>query len=201
MSQRSKFELLHAPPHLVKWLTTAGGTREYRRVRILIEAITQFEDLAKARKKLDREIYSLEGCIRYLLRRYRLVPRLSWSWTSGDWDFGIATMRCKEDSTTITVKTPMRCAYRETNAVITVLRLAETNRLHRLLQCEHCLEWFFARFKHQVFCNEACQTADYHSSEEWKAKRREYMRGYRTEQKRRDECARNRARLWVRQKQ
>ena len=61
-------------------------------------------------------------------------------------------------------------------AVHSMMELAEEGLLHRVRRCRACKRWFFARFRHQDFCSQACQQKHYRSSDEWKAHRREYMR-------------------------
>jgi hypothetical protein len=48
-------------------------------------------------------------------------------------------------------------------------------RLTRIRQCLHCGEWFYARFKHQQFCNapeKKCQWNHYHTPD-WRRQHRE----------------------------
>jgi hypothetical protein len=63
-------------------------------------------------------------------------------------------------------------------AVEVILRLTEIGCLTRLKRCSHCRKWLYARFRHQEFCSVACQQKGYTQSEQWKARRREYMRDY-----------------------
>lgn len=191
LSQNFTFELVRAAPHLVQWLSAARGTRAYSRVFNLLEDITELEDICRKTTSRNHQSWLLARSIRIRLQRYRLVPQLRWVWEGRTWYFNVTVVsRGKQPQITIRLGT----VYGEGDAVMTILRLAEAKQLDRLLQCEHCLGWFFARFRHQVFCKRSCQIADYHSSDAWRAGRREYMRRYRSEQKRRDEYERNRAR-------
>jgi hypothetical protein len=48
-------------------------------------------------------------------------------------------------------------------------------RLNRIRRCQHCEEWFYARFKHQQFCNDPkkkCQWNHYHTPD-WRRQHRE----------------------------
>jgi hypothetical protein len=67
----------------------------------------------------------------------------------------------------------------EPDAISAVLRLAEKGVVHRVRECRQCGRWLFARFEHQEFCGQKCQLAHYHSSDQWKDHRREWMRDYR----------------------
>jgi len=60
-----------------------------------------------------------------------------------------------------------------------ILDLARAGYLNRLRRCVYCEKWLYAKFRHQMFCSRKCQQKHYAHSEEWRAKRREYMRGYR----------------------
>jgi hypothetical protein len=59
-----------------------------------------------------------------------------------------------------------------------LLNLARSRLLKRLRHCNHCGNWLYAKFRHQEFCSTKCQQKHYTQSEDWKAHRREYMRGY-----------------------
>jgi hypothetical protein len=67
----------------------------------------------------------------------------------------------------------------ESLAVLDIAELSKLGLITRVRNCAHCGKWFFARFRHQLFCGESCQHAHYWKSESGKAQRRKYMRGYR----------------------
>jgi hypothetical protein len=72
-------------------------------------------------------------------------------------------------------------AYAENRGYLQVNRIVKLSRmgLHlRIRRCKNCTRWFFARFRHQSYCQEKCQREHFRSSEEWKEKRRVYMRRY-----------------------
>lgn len=63
-------------------------------------------------------------------------------------------------------------------AALGILLLANKRLLTRIRICAHCKRWFYARFKHQMFCadgNTKCQWNHYHSPE-WRKKHREQNR-------------------------
>jgi hypothetical protein len=64
-------------------------------------------------------------------------------------------------------------------AVLALTRLGEQGLLSRIRSCAHCKKWFYARFRHQLYCSPRCQQSHYGLNEQWKAHRREYMRQYR----------------------
>jgi hypothetical protein len=61
-------------------------------------------------------------------------------------------------------------------------------------QCRDCKRWFFALAEHQSYCGDSCRKRYASQSEEFKEKRRLYMRTYRRTEGERDERARNAAR-------
>jgi hypothetical protein len=68
-------------------------------------------------------------------------------------------------------------------AALAILLLAEQRKLGRIRRCLHCHAWFYARFKHQKFCNDAnknCQFDHYHTSE-WRKQHREQNRRHQAE--------------------
>jgi hypothetical protein len=73
----------------------------------------------------------------------------------------------------------------EAQAIVHLLNLAELGLIDRIRQCGWCTTWFYARFNHQRFCKTECQQAEYAKTPASKARRRDYMRKYRSDQKRR----------------
>lgn len=60
-------------------------------------------------------------------------------------------------------------------AAVALLVLDDKRQVDRIRQCLHCQTWFYARFKHQQFCNDLakkCQWNHYHSPE-WRKQHRE----------------------------
>lgn len=66
----------------------------------------------------------------------------------------------------------------EGEALLTVLRISQKGVLNRVRKCPRCGRWFFARFRHQRFCQLTCQQKHFRDSEAWKEHRREWMRDY-----------------------
>lgn len=72
----------------------------------------------------------------------------------------------------------------EADVVFRILRLAESDELDRLRQCEQCLRWFYAERSHQRFCPGAkCRLTNYSSSPKQKKYRKLYMRKKRAEER------------------
>jgi hypothetical protein len=73
-------------------------------------------------------------------------------------------------------------------ALIRLLHAASRGLVDRIRQCAwvQCRKWFFARFSHQECCSVRCQQQRVRSTEEWKKKKREYMRSLRAENRQRE---------------
>ena len=68
--------------------------------------------------------------------------------------------------------------FSEADAIASVLRLLEEDQVHRLRRCA-CGKWFYQRFAHQTFCANPCQQRDFRKTDEYREKRRKYMREHR----------------------
>jgi hypothetical protein len=63
-------------------------------------------------------------------------------------------------------------------AVIKLLHLADKGLLAQIRKCarRECHVWFFARFRHQLFCSAKCQQQTFRADPAWKKKHAEDMR-------------------------
>lgn len=71
----------------------------------------------------------------------------------------------------------------EGEAAWVALLLDKKDRIDRVKQCIVCRSWFYARFKHQRFCNDPvkqCQWKHYHTAE-WRKQHRERNRKHQQE--------------------
>jgi hypothetical protein len=124
-------------------------------------------------EKSGREV-QLASELNHRLFRYKLSPRY-WI-TLGEypilgWRSGKERPRDEED--------PEEDAwFTEEDAIIAILDLAREGLLCKIRRC-YCGDWFFAKFVHQKFCCLGCQQKYYRSSEDYKAKRRAYMKDLR----------------------
>lgn len=59
-----------------------------------------------------------------------------------------------------------------------LLQLIEQGAILKIRRCKQCASWFFAHFSHQNFCKTSCRIKHFAGSEEFKEKRRKYMRKY-----------------------
>jgi hypothetical protein len=72
-----------------------------------------------------------------------------------------------------------RVHVNESLAVLAIVELSKLGTVTRVRDCRQCGRWFFARFRHQKFCNASCQQTFYWKSDAGRASRRDYMRRYR----------------------
>jgi hypothetical protein len=83
----------------------------------------------------------------------------------------------------------------EYSSGMAAFKLWELGRLRQIRKCVHCGTWFYARFSHQLFCNDPvkkCQWNHYHTPESRRkqakyreqhhAEHRKYQRAYQREQ-------------------
>jgi hypothetical protein len=65
----------------------------------------------------------------------------------------------------------------ESVAAHNIILLAQQGMLDRIDLCA-CGKWYFARFRHQRCCSASCRRKLYEKTEEFRKKRRKYMRNY-----------------------
>jgi hypothetical protein len=70
-----------------------------------------------------------------------------------------------------------------------LLRDADRGNLYRYKTCPECNKWFYTLTDHQRFCGDSCRKRFASHSDEYKVKRREYMKKYRRKQKSLDHAA------------
>jgi hypothetical protein len=67
-------------------------------------------------------------------------------------------------------------------AIVALLVLDDKRQVDRIRKCLHCGTWFYARFKHQKFCNDRakdCQWSHYHSSDWRKQQNKKHQAAHR----------------------
>jgi hypothetical protein len=79
--------------------------------------------------------------------------------------------------------------YQEKVAIHAILEELCEGRIDRFRICRHCGKWFYAVAQHQVSCSESCRKKHASTSEDFKAKRREYMKKYRKQEQARNKQA------------
>jgi predicted DNA-binding transcriptional regulator len=75
----------------------------------------------------------------------------------------------------IDFKSAVEVPFSERNAVAALSALLRAGLLQRERQCVRCKQWFFAKKEDSKYCSSECQTTP---TEELRAKKRAYMKGY-----------------------
>jgi len=57
-----------------------------------------------------------------------------------------------------------------------LVQLMQHGAILNIRKCQQCAKWFFAHFSHQEFCEYPCRRKHFEGTEDFKKKRREYMR-------------------------
>jgi len=121
--------------------------------------------IAPEKYHLQQRIDSLQHSINRKLARYRFWPHAS-----------------QHDRTWVVTWSPRRPGTRyemgEMQALEVVINLARAGYLNRLRRCIQCQKWLYAKVRHQTFCSMKCQQKQHAQTEEFKEKRRDYMRRY-----------------------
>ncbi len=74
-----------------------------------------------------------------------------------------------------TEEAPMALVARQVRCV---LQLIAQGAIMNVRRCQECTKWYFARFSHQEFCSGSCRGKHFAKTEDFKQKRRDYMRRY-----------------------
>jgi hypothetical protein len=59
-----------------------------------------------------------------------------------------------------------------------LVQLIEQGAILKIRRCKQCTSWFLAHVSHQAFCKTSCRIKHFAGTEEFKEKRRKYMRNY-----------------------
>lgn len=129
-----------------------------------------FKKVAPAKYRLQRQIDQKTLLINRELRRFRFLPFVSP--LMGKWDLRWLISHQKG-------RTSTKKSLGDGVALHLILDFAKAGYLNRLRRCLRCQEWFYASVRHQNFCSTNCQQKHYADSDEWRTKRRDYMRNYR----------------------
>lgn len=144
------------------------------RIHALITAIQELNKLLKEgpyydrlntfvhNKKFASKVQRLQDEINTRLERYPTVPCLL---------ADTGNILVAEDSIS------GACPVGESVAAYDVLDLAKMGLVDRISLCI-CGKYFFQNLENQRFCSGPCRHKNYEQSEEFKARRREYMRKY-----------------------
>ena len=139
---------------------------------MMVEIAGRFEPnpllkkIAPEKYHLQLRIDRIQGSINRKLARYRFWPS-AFLFHGSPWTV-----------TWSPLKAGTGCQMGEMQALEVILNLARSGYLNRMRRCVCCHNWLYAQFRHQTFCSLKCQQKQYTQTEEFKAKRRGYMRRY-----------------------
>jgi hypothetical protein len=182
-----------------QWMNATRSTPENQRVLDLLESTQRLQRLqassnfahvdlrslkvlgTKSQKKKSVELGKLLRTINKEIGGYTFRPRYYLrSVSRGDLEWAPVVNRTKVN----VVVSPEGDRYPMTEDLVVgrILELAKQGLVHRLRRCRRCRLWYFAHFTHQRFCGRRCQQANFRQSENFKMKRRVYMRKHRREE-------------------
>jgi len=174
---------------LVKFLNETR-TSEGRRIELVLQKMLELDAMTKpiegiigadlSLKRTDPEKFELQweiekkqALLNKELSRYRFIPRAEVAVGGGggasEW---VAWWRGESR------RWEKHLRMIPSEALELILKLTQIGYLTRLRRCARCHKWLYARFRHQTFCSMKCQQKQYTDTEEFKAKRRVYMRRY-----------------------
>jgi hypothetical protein len=187
---------------LIAWLNDARRSpraqKSYKRLSKLHELLLEASKLASAFQSVEsipkaREhaafvinAEKLREQVNGVLCFYRLQPyvrelRLSQRrWLMGWAAPGRVTFDARIPDSTIP---GFHHRFGEPDAVMRLIELSQSSYLDRVRTCKQCGTWFYAKFAHGRFCKVSCQQENFRTSEEFRKKRREYMREQRRKER------------------
>jgi ribosomal protein S27AE len=180
---------------LVKWLDANEGSEASARI---VDLLGDFQTVAKLMRPMGmvndvpvergrfimrgrllspggQTCIALAGTLNRKLARYAVYPQFAYGMVEQHWLFLWKSAKRKYGY--VRPVDPSRLS--EAEAALRVVDLAREGYVTRVRQCPCGKGWFFAKFRHQVFCGLKCQQQYFRTSEQFKAKRRVYMRKYR----------------------
>ena len=168
----------NTPEQLISWLNAGRTSHAKRRVTRVVQLLQQQQSLArlttaKTDAERQRHLQRIQGPLSGnplelddLLARYWLSPRVF---------FFEPGPRMLYATTNTQGKQIAKVDRDEIAAAMCVLRLAVREELDRVRKCD-CDNFFLARRLDQIHCSTNCRIRHHQSSEDFKAKRRKYLR-------------------------
>jgi hypothetical protein len=191
-------------PLLIQWLNATQGARNQHFVSLLetaqqIAALTisggtlPFIDLVTWKARGNREqmanakrLFRLGRKLDRQFARYEMYPTATPK-SRGQWHLGWrSASRFAKDVPVFVFSSGERFSFGEQDALMSLLNLMRREELGKVRECLHCGRWFFARVRHQNYCELKCQQSYFRTNPAFRNKRRMYMQGYR-----RDKAERN----------
>jgi hypothetical protein len=192
---------------VVQWLNAAKGAASYERVvqiRSELEELprdfarnaaayvhvsgrrTQFgiannEDWPQKKLKVQRQLHNRHAALNEAFHKYVFRPRATYVLAARAWVFGMVPDENKRWF-------QMKIGYQtisEADAVISLVRLAETGDLGKVRLCEMCKErWRVAAKRSYRFCSDECRETFYAKAPDYHSRKAANQRRYRESVKR-----------------
>jgi hypothetical protein len=145
-------ELLLKAQFVFRWITKYESLHELNVARKKGELPTEFWD---SHQELNETLAKFTYAPQIDLHEFPDGERVSWFLVTEDSLMGLLSVQ-------------VRC----------VVQLIGQGTILRIRRCKQCTSWFFAHFSHQEFCKTSCRIKHFAGTEEFKEKRRKYMRKY-----------------------
>jgi hypothetical protein len=145
------------------------------------EALERRSDWPKEKLQVQRQLHERHVALNLALARYAFRPRATYVIAGRGWIFGMAPDANRRwFQTSIGNET-----ISEADAVLSLVRLAETGDLVKVRLCEMCKErWLFAGKRNNRFCSDSCREEFYARSPDYHNRKAANQRKYRERLKR-----------------
>ena len=194
----------------VQWLNASKGTASHERVVVIRQELEKLpsefaahadayvhgfprhllhgepprerrRDWPKEKLRVQRQLGNRHAALNEALEKYIFRPRATCVIFGGRWIFGMVPDENKRwFRMTIGQET-----ISEADAVISLVRLAETGDLRKVRRCEMCKErWLVAAKRNYRFCSDRCRETFYASSSDYHSRKAANQRRYRENLKR-----------------
>lgn len=163
----------------------------------------KLRDWPKEKLRVQRRLGNRHAALNKALEKYVFRPRATCAIFSGRWMFGMVPDEKKKffritighdyaslmvvDAAHATLQPPVppRETISEADAVISLVRLAETGELWKVRQCVTCkVRWLVAAKRNYRFCSGHCRDAFYAKSPDYHSRKAANQRKYRENLKR-----------------
>lgn len=189
---------------VVRWLSASKGTASHARVvRIrreledlrskfmahsgayqhisngvirLGEALEHGRDWPEEKLQLQRELHDRHVALNLALAKYVFRPRATYVIAGRGWIFGMVP---DENRRSFQIQIGNE-TIGEADAVLSLVRLAETGELRKIRLCETCKEvWLFAAKLNYRFCSDQCREGFYATSPDYHSRKAANQQKYR----------------------
>ena len=180
---------------LVGWLNARFGKKDYERIT---KIITISNEIERCRLQVERRVEgfsrdhrrgkALVNALAAQLEHYEFRPCLFGQVDGGHW---LLRWRMKDMKETdvgerfvpvVAYANRLEARWGEADALNALIALGQRGYVTHLRQCL-CNKWFYARFAPQHCCSAKCRQKLCQQSNDYKRRRREYMRNYRRREK------------------